>query len=285
MSRKIEHMDLGLFGKISKELGRNRKYLDKVSLHLYGEPLLHPRIYEMVSILKEQGIRWVEFSTNCTLLDEQASEKLVESGLDQVIFAIDGINPETYERIRVGSEFSKVVENVEAFFRIREGTGQSRPFARVQIIVMSETQSEIREFKRRWRAFLKKSDGFYIKKLGFYDFNKELICDRREGLPYRVPCELFPYKNLTVYADGRVSVCCYDWNGEAVVGDLTKQCIEEIWKGERVKNFFRAHFTSDFSSIPLCDRCEWTTKYCEFEPVRILRYLCNRFRETRSDVF
>lgn len=273
MKRKYQHMDWDLFRKISKELGENRRYLDRVSLHLYGEPLLQPKIYKMVSTLKGDGVPWVEFSTNCTLLDRKASENLIDCGLDEIIFAVDGANPETYRRVRVGGKFEEVVEKVREFFMLRKKMNAQKPRVRLQIIVMKETESEIRAFKKQWKPFMGKGDSFFIKKLGFYDFNRELVCDRKEGLPYRVPCELFPYKNLTIYADGRVGVCCYDWNADVTAGDVRKQDLKEIWHNNETRTFFMAHYNADFSQIPLCDKCEWTTKYCGIEPVNAMRYL------------
>lgn len=275
MDRKIQHMDESLFNRIGEELGRNRTHLDRVSLHLYGEPLMHPGIFRMVNSLKEYGVPKVEFSTNCTLLDAEKREALLRCGLDEVIFAVDGATRETYSRVRVTGEFSTIVENVKQFFLLRERMGVSRPRVRLQIIVMSETQSEIRDFKAIWKPYLKDGDSFYIKKLNFNEFNRELVCDKRNGAKFRVPCSLFPYNNLTILADGRVTVCCYDWNAEVIVGNTSEQTLAEIWHGAAIKEFCNAHFNVDFSAYPLCDRCEWTVKYCEFHPTRFIRYMAN----------
>lgn len=282
MCRKIQHMDESLFEKIGRELGQNINHLDRVSLHLYGEPLLHPGIFRMVTALKEFGVPHVEFSTNCTLLDAERAEALIRSGLDEVIFAIDGATQETYSRVRVSGEFSSIVENVKQFFLIRERMGVSRPRVRLQIIVMSETQSEIKQFKAGWKPFLKDGDSFYIKRLSFNEFNRELVCDKRIGATFRVPCSLFPYTNMTILADGKVTVCCYDWNAEVVVGNASEQSLTEIWHSTAMKSFCKAHHDVDFSKYALCDRCEWTTKHCELEPTRFWGYLTSLIKGNKS---
>lgn len=283
MRRKIEHMDYALFKKISRELGANQQHLGRVSLHLYGEPLLNNRLFDMIATMKEDGIPAVEFSTNCTLLDQETSKKIITSGLDKIIFAVDGAGPETYGKIRVRGDYSKVVNNIKTFFRIREEMKAVKPRVRIQIIVMTETQAEIQEFKQQWTPFLKEGDNFFIKKLGFYAYNSQLVCEQRKGLPYRVPCSLFPYKNLTILADGRATVCCYDWNAEMVVGDTATQSVVEIWRSQKMKEFCTAHFNADFSKVPLCDRCEWTTKNCEFDLKRTWDFFLRRCTGKRDD--
>lgn len=41
-----------------------------------------------------------------------------------------------------------------------------------------------------------------------------------------------PFRQLAVRADGSVAICCNDWRGEYVCGDVTKQSVAEIWQGD-----------------------------------------------------
>ncbi len=40
-----------------------------------------------------------------------------------------------------------------------------------------------------------------------------------------------PFRQIAIRADGTVAICCNDWRGEYVCGDVKKQSVEEIWQG------------------------------------------------------
>jgi len=88
-------MEFSLFQKIIDEIA---PFADLVYLHGLGEPFLHPDIFEFVEYAKSKRIR-VGLSTNALLLDKTRSKKLLDSGIDCVILAVDGVTEETCERI------------------------------------------------------------------------------------------------------------------------------------------------------------------------------------------
>ena len=40
-----------------------------------------------------------------------------------------------------------------------------------------------------------------------------------------------PFRQIAIRCDGTVAICCNDWRGEYVCGDVTKQSVAEIWQG------------------------------------------------------
>ena len=59
----------------------------------------------------------MSINTNATTLDKKA-EKLINSGLDQIIFSFDGGTKKTYEKMRPGrfkNKFNKIYENIKNF--------------------------------------------------------------------------------------------------------------------------------------------------------------------------
>jgi MoaA/NifB/PqqE/SkfB family radical SAM enzyme len=84
-----------------------------------GEPLLHPRFLEMVSLAKERGLR-AEVTTNALLLDDAMAAGLLDAGLDQLVVSIDGANAEAFGRVRSGASLDRVIENVR---RLHDGRG------------------------------------------------------------------------------------------------------------------------------------------------------------------
>ena len=87
----------------------------------FGEPLAHPRIFEMVERVKALGVPRVELITNGCLLDEQASRRLITAGLDTLWVSLDGIRPESYSDVRLGALLPHVLENLRVFRDVRRG--------------------------------------------------------------------------------------------------------------------------------------------------------------------
>ena len=83
-----------------------------------GEPLLHPKIVEMVTRAKALGVS-VELITNGTLLTADLLQGLVATGMDVLWVSIDGATPESYADVRLGAELPRVLENLAYFRRAR----------------------------------------------------------------------------------------------------------------------------------------------------------------------
>ncbi|MFH1066929.1 MAG: radical SAM protein, partial [bacterium] len=63
-----------------------------------GEPLLHPRFFDIAAEARAKGLR-VTLSTNATLLDKAAAQKIKSLGLAYVGISLDGIGA-THDRFR-----------------------------------------------------------------------------------------------------------------------------------------------------------------------------------------
>ncbi len=86
----------------------------KVFFGGWGEPLLHPKISEMVARAKAVGAS-VELITNGTLLTTGLLDELVSIGIDILWVSIDGARPESYADVRLGAALPQVLENLSHF--------------------------------------------------------------------------------------------------------------------------------------------------------------------------
>ena len=67
--------------------------------------------FEMIRYARSKHI-WVRTTTNASLLHLQENyKKLIDSGVNEVQISIDGASKETFEKIRRGSRFERVIEN------------------------------------------------------------------------------------------------------------------------------------------------------------------------------
>ncbi len=83
-----------------------------------GEPLMHPRIFEVLEAARACK-KPAELITNAVLLDEAMCDRLLQSGLSALWISIDGFTEESYEAIRRGSLFRKILESISIFNRKR----------------------------------------------------------------------------------------------------------------------------------------------------------------------
>lgn len=84
-----------------------------------GEPLLQPKLTEWLADGKAAGCE-TGFLTNGLLLTEEKTLKLLDSGLDWICVSMDGATKETYEEVRLGSDFDRVCENVSRIAKMRQ---------------------------------------------------------------------------------------------------------------------------------------------------------------------
>ena len=80
---------------------------------------------------------------------------------------------------------------------------------------------------------------------------------RPPSRPLKLPCVL-PYLQFVVRPDGKVSLCCNDALGEMTLGDLTRQCISEVWHGDGFADVRTRMAAHGRKGVALCSRCDFT---------------------------
>ncbi|MGN6562403.1 MAG: radical SAM/SPASM domain-containing protein [Thermomicrobiales bacterium] len=123
-------------------------------LHLQGlgEPMMHPRYFDMVAYAAAKGIT-VSTNSNLTLLNARRAERCVTSGLARLHVSIDGATPQTYARIRVRSRLDRVLNNLALLLDARRRLGSTRPRLEMVSVVMRQNLHELPDLVRlahRW---------------------------------------------------------------------------------------------------------------------------------------
>ena len=86
-----------------------------IKLNYINEPLIRNDLINFITYAKDKGIIDIYFSTNGILLNKDISEKLIKSGLTRIQVSVDAFTQETYNKVRPGGGFKKIVENVNQF--------------------------------------------------------------------------------------------------------------------------------------------------------------------------
>ncbi|OEU65010.1 MAG: hypothetical protein BBJ57_07955 [Desulfobacterales bacterium PC51MH44] len=253
LSRQKLRMDMGLFKRIidnAAEIG-----VPEVKLNRFGEPLLQPLLIDMIKYAKDKGIPRVYFTTNATLLTEELARKIITSGLDSITFSVDGGTAETYEKIRRGARYNKVVKNIETFARIRQELGPKKPEIVLNTIFMKDTEDEMPLVFQKWSPIVNKINVIPVGKYGNVDDRSGID---RGGLRSEKRICHHPFDRLLVFWDGSVTVCCADINGDLSVGNILDERLEQLWRNDKFEHIRKMLTEKQYKTIPICACCDGT---------------------------
>ncbi len=249
---KIEEgdMDFELFKKVVDEGTDNG--LCSIKLSYLGEPLICKDLIKMVAYAKNKGIVDVMFNTNGVLLTKSMSKGLIDAGLDKLFISFDSSLKERYEKIRVGASFERVIENVKNFVQLRNESRSSSPIVRVSMVVMKENKEEVLDYIKLWKSIVDLI-GFvdYINPQGM-DKEKRYTVKRHQRSNFVCP-QL--YQRLFVHWDGKIGLCCTDYDAECGFGNAKDTSIKDVWLGEKMRRIRELHNKGEWHKVPLCARC------------------------------
>ncbi|MEW6263515.1 MAG: radical SAM/SPASM domain-containing protein [Thermodesulfobacteriota bacterium] len=222
------------------------------------EPLLSPELPEIVSYARRVGLLDVMFSTNGLLLEEKISRELIAAGLTRLMISLDAATEATYARIRVGSDFRRVTENILNFLRLRREMKSRLPVVRVSFCVTSLNEHELDLFIRTWSS---RVDFISIQHYG-NTFTGQRASDRSRLFPEGYHYDYTqgtrcgqPWKRVMVRHNGDVIPCC-DASGLAlVIGNIHGGELADIWLGEKAVSLRRLHQQGRSYEEPICRRC------------------------------
>lgn len=263
---------------VEKIINENRNLLQGqcVWLHFSGEPLLHAELPQIIKIFKENNIK-TRLSTNGTVLNEVYARRLMEAGLDYIVFSVDGYNKKTYEKIRKGANFEEVEKNILNFLKIKKYNNYKTK-TQIQFIKTIDNEKEKQLFVKKWMNT--DVDCINIKsfstRAGKVNNIEKFIDDKKikERMKKRAPCFYF-WETLIVLWDGRVIVCCQDLLGELVVGNINFQTLAEIWNSPKMLMLRKRQIDGDLQSP--CSEClDWknhSTNYPSYLYKTLVRFI------------
>ncbi len=134
-------MPFELFERVARETFPTAKAMSPTVM---GEPLLTPYFPKILGLLEEYSVK-MNMVTNGMLLTKQMSEKIMPY-LNKIKVSFDGASKSTYERIRRGSDYDKIVDNIRDFNTVRDVVeGEGRPVLIFQVTLMRENIEELPE--------------------------------------------------------------------------------------------------------------------------------------------
>ena len=267
MKREKGLMDLSLFKRIVDESkGRTEfMYIDNM-----GDPIMHPKICEMVEYASKSGIRML-LGTNGAFLNKDLANRLLHTGLDLIELSIDAATSPTYEKVRGGKNYEKILNNVINFAKTKQSASSKKPLDILQFIRTIFNAHEEEEFYQKFKgigynfmAFRDCHDwggnipGYGVK------LNPEQK-DRSEPTTLHVvrPCRVL-WDQITVLWNGDVTPCFNDFDGKSIIGNVNKMSIAEIWNSPEMIQIRKHHLSGNYKKVEFC-------KYCRPRPAHGIR--------------
>lgn len=268
--------DFGVFKEIISE--GVKRGLKAVRLNYVNEPLIRRDIKKFISYARESGILDIYFSTNGFLLTERASRELIEAGLLRLQVSIDAATKETYDKIRPGGDFHKVLNNIHKFLQIRNEMGSELPTLRINYVKTELNAHELPMFVEYWED---KADA-----IGIQDFINigNLSPDKpAENKPVEFKCNQ-PFCHLTIRSNGEILPCCafygarmplakvkvFDSVNSSTVnsigsadktkhGKLKDMTVEDAWMSKELVTLREIHKNGEYWKNPVCRQCVTST--------------------------
>ena len=111
-----------------------------------GEPLVHPKSYDMIQDAVENSGTKVTLTSNGTLLNEKRMSKILKTGLHMIDISIDAMSNETYKKVRVGGDLNITKKNILKLLTLRNEVN-SRTKIIVIFVEQKENSHEVDDFK------------------------------------------------------------------------------------------------------------------------------------------
>ncbi len=222
-----------------------------------GEPLIHPRIFDMLSYAVQHSGTTVTITTNGTLHKGNRLEKLMATGLHVVDISIDAFTPEVYAKIRVNGDLNQTRENVLRLLQLSKAPGCHTKIV-VSYIEQPANQHETDAFEKFWKD--NGADYVIVRRLHSNAGALVNLADEireKTSAPARRPC-LYPWERITLNPRGLLAFCPVDWVQGSVIGDFRETSIAETWRGEKYQQLRQAHLDNQFANHSFCGQCpDW----------------------------
>lgn len=263
--RKSNFIKLDKFNHILDEI---KPHTNHIYLHVKGEPLLHPKIDELLDAAHAKGFK-VNITTNGTLILKAWPKILGKPALRQMNFSLHSFDGHEGSEDREG-----YLRQILAF--VREATKHNVIFSfrlwnldqdNLTNLQRSRNRATLeileREFGLDYRIEEKVVPGSGLKIAGNVYINQDyefqwpsLQAPEDDGIGF---CHALR-SQAAILVDGTVVPCCLDGEGVINLGNVHSTPFSEIAESERANNLFYG-FSQRRAVEELCRKCGYRKRF------------------------
>ena len=233
--------------------------------------MLHPAFIEMIQYASRKKIYTIT-STNGQSLTPEIAHAIIESGLDEIVVSMDGLDQDSYEKYRVGGNIDKVKAGIQSMVTWKRDLASKQPEITLQFLVFSHNQHQIEEVKNWGKSA--GVDRVVLKTVRIKDKSREnpLLPEtkysrylQRDNLSYATKGNLKnhcwqSWSKAVITWDGKVLPCCFDVGKNFKMGTVGEKSLLEIWKSKQY-GAFRKQILDNRKKYSMCCNCTEGTSY------------------------
>jgi len=216
----------------------------------FGDPLMDNKLEQRLEYVKINYPDIKMSMINTGHLLENENLKLVCKYLDVIKISNYSFSKFTYEKVHRGSlKYEKVKKNIDDFLNINK---TFRPFTIMTFLYLPENHTEMEEWKKYYEPLCERIDIWMPHNWG----GGHVICERKISMQCRRALKL---SDLTFCADGSVSICCFDYNRELIIGNIMKDSLDNIINNnetKRIQRILESDNETILSSDLICKNCD-----------------------------
>lgn len=266
VERDKKIMNLDVFRSVIEQVA---PLTDQVTLHLMGDPLVHPQLADFVALCKEHSVP-IFLVTNGVLLNDIKEELLLDPVIRQVNFSLHSFHdnygdrdPSIYLKKIFMFTARALVERPELYINYRLWNLDEPLGVGLQNRSMLERVCANFDFNFNRDIDVRKNKSVRIKNRLHLHFDTEFTWPSL-NLPVlgeRGTCYGLS-SHFGVLADGTVVPCCLDKEGKIPLGKVPHERIEDILNNERSLKIM-AGFKNNKLVESLCQRCNYITRFSQ----------------------
>lgn len=255
-------MNLELFKLAVDEIKEFPSTLSRLCLIRHGEALLNKNLPEMIHYAKESGVaEKINISTNGSLLNTAINNRLIESGLDEMLVSIEALSNKRYKEIcGADVEFDKLVSNIEHYYKNK---GDSTLY--VKIVDYSLQEGDEERFHDIFDNISDKASVEYITPC----FSGVDYTPLKENFDTNIMGDDFvdvsvcpqPFFQMHIFPNGNISVCNADYNEKLVFGNVKHDSLVDVWNGNELNRFRVMQLEGERKNHSYCHFCAGNVCY------------------------
>lgn len=260
MQRMRGHMPDNVADAIAENV---KKYnIPAVRFIRWGEPTLHPNYLSILEKVKNAGAL-IHINTNGSLLDEAQIQKLLDMHLDSIKFSFQGADEGTYNEMREGGDYLRLLDIVRKFHEMRGE--RDYPYIQISTTLTGETAEQIEGFKSDigdycdyYNVGYTKLNHLNVDTMNIDEEEKKKIRRLQEhetiNHTFRPFC-VEAFDKLSINWNGDVTLCCGDYDNFMLVGNILDMDLKQIFNSRAADIYRDAIAKMQYGKIKCCSNC------------------------------
>ena len=247
MTRDQGIMSMELYKRLIIEgIERGLKY---VTLTGFGEAFLDKHFIERAMFAKSCGL-YVSVDTTGFALKQSIAQELIQMEFDFIRFSIFATTKEVYKKVHNLDKFDIVLSNVLQLMDLKSEKNSIFPKVGVYYVEQPENKHQTNDFLNFWVGKVDEVNAWKAHNwIDTYNF-------RKKGYKRKKTCGRPLHGPLQIRWNGEVSACCFDFNNQLIIGDLSKGTYDDLFEDARYKKLYDAHNSGDMKDYTICDNCD-----------------------------